>query len=303
MTSGAGRRAFDNIERWGIASSLANKLLGNNMAVLDPEALRQFCRKEFRALLDRARQVNQLYFLLNLFNVWGIHAPLDGRAHAGSMDFIVDVNGATNSLILDKIRDGRRIGILPHEALFVLQLNFEAKAFYAVVRNFVSLCEGRRVSQEPWLADEFKPTGLSTTVLIRNLCKEIRGVSSADFADCFDEVHLRAPKEIRHAVAHGTFRLPTPATGDKWVFGNYVGRPPSVHLTTWAISHSEFMSVFQRFLAVRLGILLAIQDVSTEIKSQSFSFQAANQMDRAQILDCRYTPAGIEIKYQGTPLW
>jgi len=62
-------------------------------------------------------------------------------------------------------------------------------------------------------------------------------------------------------------------------------------------------AVFGRFLAFRLAFFDVTRDIKGELKNRTFSFEAPNQFNPGELLQCRYKCGQIEIDYQGTPLW
>ena len=262
-------------------------------------------QKEFDLLLYAAEKANRFYYLLNLLNGWGMHPPLRERVHASSMDFNIEINRMTNALILDRIRNGKSQFIPPQEALFVFQVNLEQKGFYAVLRNFLNIIEGRIASQEPWKTDEWsKQTGLRTGKVIKNIHNELHDASFIKLADEFQQTHIVRAGNIRNSIAHGNFRIPHADTGGKWIFGNYKGdEAGNLHIETMRITNSEFQDLFRRFLGFRMAFLGAITDHQKKYANRRFSFKASNQNKPSEILECKFDKGTLSCKYQGTPLW
>ena len=61
---------------------------------MDLDAYKVEWQQRFANLLQASRRSNQLYYLLNLLNLWGIASPPGGRTTGSSMDFNVEVNRA-----------------------------------------------------------------------------------------------------------------------------------------------------------------------------------------------------------------
>lgn len=271
----------------------------------DFDAYKLRWQERFYDLLAAARQKNQLYFLLNLLNSWGGAVPLGQSPHASSIDFNVEINRATTSLILDRIRAGRSEPVPPLDMLFVLQLNMESKAFYAALRNFAAICREDIARQEPWKLDEFPRQGvLLTGQIITNLAGEIEKAGFGDLACEFRNTHIDDTRMIRNAVAHGNFRLPSDETDHQWVFGVYVGKAPGhVYMNTERMGEEQVREIFLRFLSFRLAFFSAAGDHEEEVNTKSFKFRAPNQMKPEEVLDCEFDRGVLTIKYQGTPLW
>ena len=221
------------------------------------------------------------------------------------MDFNSEINMLTNALILDRIRGGKSIPVPPQDLLFVFQANMEQKGFYAVLRNFVRIADGRTARQEPWGTDEWSErTGLKTGSIIRNVERELRDAGFDKLPEEFGLIHRGRARIVRNAVAHGNFRLPHPDTGGQWIFGNYVGAAPDhLYMDTTRIANSEFRDLFLRFLAFRLAFFGAVDEHKAKHAGSAFSFTAANQMKPSEILKCQFDKGDLSIKYQGTPLW
>lgn len=260
-------------------------------------------RHKFAELLQKAEAKNTLYYLLNLLNLWGQHGPISKRV-GESIDFNVEINLATNALLLDRIRDGRSEPVRPHEILFLIQINMEAKAVYGVIRNFANICRGEWVGQEPWIKGEMLGHGLSTMRIISNVASELTDAGFPDLAKEFEAIHTGKAMTIRRAVAHGAFRRPADDTGHEWIFGEYVGTPPRhVYVRTTRMSSEEFTEICRKFLAFRLAFFDAVGEAQERARLESSSFQAANQMKPDEILDCRLHNGGIHFTSTGTQLW
>ena len=269
----------------------------------DSEHYRARIERHFAELLRKAEAKNKLYYLLNLLHLWGQHGPISKRG-GESIDFNVEINRATNSLICDRLRDGRSEPVRPHEILFVIQLNIEAKAVYGVIRNFANICIGEWVCQEPWIEGEMSGHGLSTTKIIRKVASELTDAGFPDLAREFEAIHTGKAMTIRRAVAHGAFRRPADDTGHKWIFGEYVGTAPRhVYMTATRMSNEEFTEVCRKFLAFRFAFFDAIGKAQDKARSESSSFQAANQMKPDEILDCRLDNGELRVTRKGTQLW
>lgn len=268
---------------------------------MDVNNYRRRCRSQFSKLLARADARNRLYYLLNLLNRWGAVGPLSKRPSASSMDFNTEANLLTTALILQPITHGHAIPA--NHSLFALQVNLEAKGFYAVIRNFVNTCRSTGVHPEPWRSSDFGGPGLSTTKVIRNVSSELRSAGFAALSNELKRTHLVDVAPIRHAVAHGNLRTPCDDTKRKWVFGDYVGSPPHVYVRTKSMTTAAFLAIVRRFFAFRLAFFDAAADAAAALTNQSYAFKAANQNKRTEKLDCRFDRGAIMVKYRGTPLW
>ena len=269
----------------------------------DIEQYKARFQHHFAELLRAAEAKNELYYLLNLLHAWGQVGPMSRRT-GESMDFNVEVNRLTNMLILDRIRHGRAEPIPPHDALFILQLNMEAKAVYGTIRNFANICRGEWVGQEPWLVGEMGRRGLLTGKIVTNVAWELGDAGFTDLAAEFEAVHTGEAMTIRHAVAHGAFRFPSEDTGGQWVFGEYTGTPPRhVTVKTTRMSPEKFTEVSRRFLVFRLAFFSAVEEALATARSRTSSFQAPNQMEAGELLDCRIDKGQIHVKHKGASLW
>lgn len=269
---------------------------------MDFEQYKQKITEEFNKLLHAAETKNKLYYLLLLYG-WG--------PHKASNDFIAQMNLITNRLLLDRIRNGRSEEIPPHEALLLLQINLEAKAYYAVLRNFAYLAAGQLVFPEPWKPnDEYSVIKSSGTAVLRtgkilaNLVNDLKKAGFNLLSDEFAETHIKSVSHIRNSLAHATFLFPSPDTGDKWVFAHYEEQKLGfISVKRHEYTMNEFHELFARFFAFRLAFLKAFGEHQAAYNGKTFSFQAPNQKNAAEILDCRFDKGNIELKYQGTPLW
>ena len=278
---------------------------GSDATTFIPDAYEAEIHKEFDALLRAAEARNMLYYLLHLLNGWGIHAPLGERENASSMDFNAEINRLTTALILNRIRNGRSIPIPPQDLLFVFQCNMEQKGFYAALRNFISIATDQDARQEPWKTDEWSErTGLRTGTIIRNVQRELSEAGFSKIADEFEATHRGHARTIRNAIAHGNFRIPHTETAGEWVFGNYTKTDRGGFvLKTTRFTSDDFRDIFLQFLTYRLAFFATVEEHKKQYADRSFSFQAANQMDRSEILDCQFDKGSLSIKYKGTPLW
>ena len=181
----------------------------------------------------------------------------------------------------------------------------EQKGFYAVLRNFVRIADGRIARQEPWGTDEWSErTGLRTGKIIENVQRELRDAGFDKLAKEFGLTHRGRARIVRNAVAHGNFRTPHPDTGGQWVFGNYAGVAPNhLYMETTRLTDSEFRDMFLRFLAFRLAFFSATEEHEMKHAGNTFSFTSSNQMKPSEILKCQFDKGSLSIKLQGTPLW
>lgn len=262
-------------------------------------------QEKFDALLCAAEERNLLYYLLHLFNLWGLHGPIGAREHGLSMDFNSEINRMTTSLILDKVRHGQVEPILPQDILFVFQANIEQKGFYAGLRNFISIASDADCRQEPWRDDEWREhSKLSTAKIIRNIHNELTQAGFTELAKEFQATHLEKAKSIRNGIAHGNFRIPHTETNDMWVFGDYE-RTTSGYFTieTTRFTGEDFRDVFLRLLCFRLAFFAAVGAHREKYDKREFDFEATNQKNRGEVLQCRFENRGVIVKYKGTPLW
>ncbi len=276
-----------------------------DMTTFRPDVYKTQMQEEFDALLRRAEGRNMLYYFLHLLNGWGMHGPLGERENASSMDFNTEINRLTTALILDRIRNGRSIPIPPQDLLFVFQANMEQKGFYAALRNFIRIATDQVARQEPWQANEWREhTGLQTGKIIRNIHQELSNAGFSKLADEFEATHLGHARTVRNAIAHGNFRIPHTETGGEWVFGDYtkIGRSGFI-LKTTRFTAETFQNIFLRFLTYRLAFFAAAEERENWYIDRSFAFQATNQMDRNEVLECQFDKGTLSVKYKGTPLW
>ena len=93
---------------------------------MNPDTYKLEMEAEFKRLLDAAEKKNLLYFLMTLFHGMA--------ALRWSTLFVAHVNEITSRLVIDRANRGPGNGIPPHEILFALQINLEAKAVVPVYR-------------------------------------------------------------------------------------------------------------------------------------------------------------------------
>lgn len=253
---------------------------------------------EFERLFTECSNRNMLYFLYTLF-AWS--------ATDRTYDFISEVNKYTEDTIYSITRGAaaaRPIDV--HDALFAIQLNLEAKAFYAVLRNFVSILTGRHVRPEPWEREEIrkKPPSLSTTVIIRNIVNDLKDASFPDIANEFNDSHTGLASIIRNAVAHATFLTPNWESRQDWIFSTYkLTASGCLELCDHVVTNAEFTALLRRLLQFRLDFMRAIQAKKTEYRPQTFNFQAKKQMKPDEVLDCSFDRGCIRFTHRGTHIW
>jgi hypothetical protein len=181
----------------------------------------------------------------------------------------------------------------------------EQKGFYAALRNFIRIATDQVARQEPWQANEWREhTGLQTGKIIRNIHQELSNAGFSKLADEFEATHLGHARTVRNAIAHGNFRIPHTETGGEWVFGDYtkIGRSGFI-LKTTRFTAETFQNIFLRFLTYRLAFFAAAEERENWYIDRSFAFQATNQMDRNEVLECQFDKGTLSVKYKGTPLW
>ena len=269
-----------------------------NLTAVDPA---EEAARLFTDLLQAAESKNPLYYHLNLQHMWGMMSRLAEREAASSMDFTTEINRITQALLLDRLGRGERVP--PHEVLFVFQLNMESKQFYGTVRNFANIVREERVAAEPWRTNEMRGGGLQTSKIIDHVVTEIRQAGCAELAAEFADAHGREARTIRNATAHGNVRMPDHDTGGEWIFGEYEGKPPHVWIKTTRMTPAEFRNVCSQFFGFRFGFFRAMQRAIAQAKTETRSFQAANQMKRDEQLACQLENGDLCVKYRGTPLW
>ncbi len=256
---------------------------------------------EFKTLLDAARNKSQLYYLLTMVGVSG-----RGR----SLDFMAEINRMTTALLFDRLRKSPPEAVNAHEGLFLVQSHLESKAFYATLRNFVSILVGRKFHPHPWdeqlgeRRGKLNKVQVSTGKIIANLVADLKLAGFAGLAADFETTHTGLGAVIRNATAHATFLLPTPATGHRWIFGNYMANSAGdLQIAENAVDDSDFQAFVRQFFEVRFAFLDAFTNHRTALDNMSFDFAAENQMKPGEILQCHFESNAVSVKFKGTPFW
>lgn len=262
---------------------------------------KQDAQQDFGRLHDTARAKNQFYYLFNLFGWVGVQR---------TTNFMVQVNQMTNALLLDRVRAVPPQGVPPHEALFLLQTNLEAKAFYASLRNFVSPLVGRHAKPEPWTELHGERAGkgaklrLATSKIVDNLVDDLRNVGFDALAGEFDATHRGLGGIIRNAAAHATFLIPSPETGGSWIFGNYVANAKGfIQVEDHTVSPEEFRRFLIRLFDLRLAFMQVLDDRRLALREQTFDFSFENQMKPSEVLQCTFDKGTLKFVFQGTHVW
>lgn len=263
---------------------------------------RQIAMNRFRDLLAECDRKNRLYFLLSLFEGWQIPA---------TAAFGVEVNRFTQYALLDRVKNSIATGIPAQEALLLLQWNLENKAFYAVLRNLVSTLTGRRVMPIPWdqTLGEYRSTGagkpilISTTVILKNIAADLRTTGFADLGDELESTHITRVKVVRNGSAHAAFLSPNGQNSD-WTFGDYeADGKGGIKAVEHRMSATEFQQLIVDFFTLRFAFLAEVAGRKEALRGQDFRFQAENQRNPGEILDCHFDKGAIGFTYQGTPIW
>jgi hypothetical protein len=258
---------------------------------------------EFTKLFEAAEKKNLLYYLLTLFT--------ELPSLRWNSLFVAQVNEVTSRLVYDRARQDNATAVPAHEMLLALQINLEAKSVYAVIRNIAFVVVGRPSRPEPWdkRRGDYRlhrngQVAMSTGAILRNTIEDLRVAGADLLADRFEQTHVHDVGHIRNAIAHSMFRFPGEETGGKWVFGSYAESTPGfLQVDTREYTHDEFQEVCRRFFGFRLGFALACEQSRSVYAQKTFEFRAENQMKLGEMLDCKLTPDGVEVKYKGTPLW
>jgi hypothetical protein len=266
---------------------------------VDWNRYRDRVRGQFDRMLARGEACNKLYYLLNLFGT--------GSTRWSNM-FLAQVNAITEALVLRRAVATPPDVIPAGDAVFALQMNLEAKAFYAILRNCVALSFGGLFKPDPWFPDEIvcrkTSVTLSTTAIIRNLTKELRDAGFRFLANEFERTHAKEVAHLRNAVAHATFVFPSKETRERWVLGNYAKtHTRHVGIQPTYLTHREFRDIFRRFFAFRLQFYACYNERRERYLPQQFDFQASNQMKVGEMLSCRFERGDLRVTYRGTPLW
>lgn len=270
---------------------------------MDQEAYKLQVQTEFRRLFEAAEKKNQLYFLMTVFSEW--------PALRWSTLFVTHVNELTTRLILNRTSAGLPSPIPPHEILFALQINLEAKAVYAVLRNLVFVADGKHARPEPWdqqrgeyRADKSGHVSISTGRILSNLTEDFRDAGFTLLGNELEATHITNIGHIRNAIAHSTFRFPGPGTEDKWVFASYVESTPGfIKIEPHEYTNDAFQDICWRFFAYRLAFAAAYDECRESFDERSFTFQAENQMRPGELLDCKFDRGSVAVTCKGTPLW
>lgn len=272
--------------------------------MFDADTYKSQIQAEFKRLLDAAEKKNQLYFLLTMLGGGWAALRWSGL-------FVAHVNEITTRLILNRTRAGTATPVPPHEILFALQINLEAKAVYAVIRNLVFVATGKRAAPEPWdpKRGEYNVhkngnVTISTRRILTNLVQDIRDAGFGLLADELETTHIISVGHIRNAIAHSTFRFPGSDTDGKWVFATYAASTPGfLTIVPHEYTNDEFQEICRRFFGFRLGFAAAYDEYRASYNDRKFDFQTANQMKPGEILDCTFDRGTVGVKYKGTPLW
>jgi hypothetical protein len=271
--------------------------------LFDPNAYKSQVQAEFRRLLGAAEKENQLYFLMTMFGGWA--------AVRWSGLFVAHVNEITTRLILDRARLGSTSPVAPHEILFALQINLEAKAVYAVIRNLVFVATGKHARPEPWDPKRGEyyvykngNVAISTRRILSNLVQDFRDAGFTLLADELERTHITSVGYVRNAIAHSMFRFPGPETNGKWVFATYAESTPGfLTIVPHEYTNDEFQEIGRRFFGFRLGFAAAYDECRASYHDRKFDFQAENQMKPGEILHCTFDRGSVAVKHKGTPLW
>lgn len=271
--------------------------------MFDPNDYKSQVQADFRQLLDAAEKKNQLYFLMTMFGSW--------PALRWSTLFVAHVNEITTRLILNRARAGTTSPIPPHEILFALQINLEARAVYAVIRNLTFVAAGKRAAPEPWDSRRgeynVQKNGnitISTRRILTNLVQDFRDAGFNVLAKEFETTHITSVGHVRNAIAHSTFRFPGPETNGKWVFATYAESTPGfLTIVPHEYTNDEFQEICRRFFGYRLAFAAACDACRASYSDRKFDFHAENQMKPGEILDCTFDRGSVAVKCKGTPLW
>ena len=219
------------------------------------------------------------------------------------------INQLTNERLLLPSRLDRKLPVEPLDVVVLLQMHFESKPFYGSIKNLLSQPTHNRFHPNPWDSDEIDkpskkgPARISTSRVIKNVIKRLRLASHPLLADEFERTHIGFAQPVRHAIAHGTFLLPS-NPGDPWKFSEYVKEtPPFVSLLVTEYAHDEFTDFFKSFMNLRLSYLAAFKSNEEEWGPRNFNFVSKNQNTPHEKLMCTFNQGKITIKYQGNPIW
>ncbi len=227
------------------------------------------------------------------------------------MDFMIEVNRLTSEVVFARTTAHPPKSILAHEMLFVLQANLEAKAFYAVWRNFISPLVNRPVKPEPWTGDDeiriSTKTGrvdLKTGGIIKGIVRDLRIANFDWLAREFEHTHSGIGAHIRNSVAHATFLCPSDKNGPAWVFAEYVcDATGAVRVREHLLSHGDFTQFMRRFLTFRSAAASAYDARLKTASESTEEFVAENQMNKGEMLQCRLEKGTVRVTSQGTPFW
>lgn len=269
----------------------------------DTIATDQEFRPEFDRFLDAAENGNLLYFLMTLFGGWA--------SLAWTRRFIAQVNRITSGLILRRAHADPPEPIPPHELLFALQINLEAKAVYAVLRNLLQVAMQEPARPEPWnrKRGEYSvhkdgKVVLSTQRIIRNLVDDWRDLGFERLADELEITHIQSIAPVRNAIAHSTFCFPQGESESAWVFAEYArSGKDHIKIVPQSLSSSDLNRICGRFFAFRLAFMHTFDERLRRYQDRQFEFQARNQMKPDEVLDCTFDCGSVSVNYRGTPLW
>lgn len=264
----------------------------------DGNSFKQRIEMLTKQLLIKAQEVHELYFLANLNSIWELE-PLAERDQMFTSDFNPKTDQLIDLLSSKKPKLGEKTR--QHEWLFLLLLLFEGKGFYATLRNFTHIVRGLQPKGEPWNAREWIGKRLSTTIIIRNLKKELTEAGFDELANEFGKVYQGQIEKIRNAIAHGTFFPPTDQSEGKWRFASYLQSDDErIVLEHFEISGAAFAQIVDQLLFFHLGVSRAIRELQSEYKEETF-FPATEAAQEKGVIALKFMGGLQQFAVFGTP--
>lgn len=255
-------------------------------------------RLSLEALLDAALANNPLNFLL-------MHAHWHGPA--GPAGLVREADRRAHAMAQSAMGGPAQLDL----ALPVLAACLNTQGFGAYWLNAALINAKFKTGPTSWHAEDAAPDRKHGAIHFKN-CRImarlfdllwVTGFEPA--ARGFGAAHLGFEEVLRDSVLTAGFVAPADPAG-LWHLARYApAREPGrgVDLTHHFISHDQLLSWLRHFLAFREAAATARQAFDTRLRTQAFQFQATNQVDPDEPLDCLWNRGVLEVPGGLPPGW
>jgi hypothetical protein len=267
------------------------------IAPLDTDLLRQ----HIESLMTASRASNLFYHSMLIRP--GTSLP---SAHVEFDEEIVDI---TNEIIIS-YHNGNAdfVAIRPHLQALLLQLHLEGKTFLAILRNLTTISTPgwrRKTHWNPWSKShgEINAAGQPTSgAIIKNILKDL-DPAHGQLADQFDHCFGKQTTQIRHAIAHATFRRPSAKNDEMWTFAEFElpanGGFASLKRTTVSPQHVD--QILENVLNFKWVFWACCDKERQHLLELDYAGECENQMAPAERIKFRLTPEHVEFTAPPTP--